>query len=131
MWPETQAWIWLSIALLAVVLWALWRWNTYRKANAYRRAALAELEGVGDDPVAVASILRRTALVAYPRSKVANLAGDKWLAFLDARTSENAFATEMGREMTSAPYRGNTNPVVGINDCAGDWIRQHKQWEPA
>lgn len=126
MWPDTQGWIWLGLAVLAVIFLAVWRWRAARNANAYRRAALLELAGSGDDPVAIADVLRRTALSAYPRQKVAGLAGDDWLTFLDAGYSGQGFASDTGRAMLSAPYRADPTPISGLTTLARDWVQRHK-----
>ena len=126
MWPETQGWIWLCLVVLALIIWSVWRVQTARNANAYRRAALAELATSGDDPAVIADVLRRTALSAYPRQKVAGLTGDDWLAFLDASYQGQGFVTDMGREMLSAPYRADAKPIRGLAALACDWVHHHK-----
>ncbi|PRY26803.1 uncharacterized protein DUF4381 [Aliiruegeria haliotis] len=125
MWPATDAWIWLGLAVLGLLGWGahiLWRrWQ----ANAYRRAALAELEAAGEDPAAIAAVLRRTALAAFPRAEVASLVGPDWLAFLDA-TSSGGFSTELGTLLTRAPY----SPQPGSPDLARlarGWVRGHRR----
>ena len=40
--PQTWGWAALTVLLLALVAWGLWRWLAQRRANAYRRAALAD-----------------------------------------------------------------------------------------
>lgn len=126
MWPETQGWIWLGLVVLVLLFLGVWRLRVVRNANAYRRAALAELAASGDDPVAIADVLRRTALSAYPRQKVAGLAGDDWLAFLDVGYNGQGFATETGRAMLSSPYRADPTPIDGLAALARDWVQSHK-----
>ena len=91
--PQTPGWIALAAVILVIGL-VLVRWGVNRhRANAYRRAALHELEEARDDPSTVAAILRRTAIAAYPREKVASLSGAQWLAFLDRTASRRGFAS--------------------------------------
>ena len=41
--PATVGWIWSGLALAVLCGWAIYRWRARYRANAYRRAALAEL----------------------------------------------------------------------------------------
>jgi len=126
LWPATEAWIWLGLVVLALIAWGLLQWRRHHRANAYRRAALAELAQAGDDPTSIASILRRTALSAYPRVDVAGLTGDAWLAFLDAQSGTQAFVGPQGHGMLAAPYTDSRAPIRGLGDMARDWVRRHK-----
>lgn len=105
-WPETAAWGWVLAVLVCLALAlgakALARW----RANAYRRAALSELRGLADAPSEQAKLLRRTALVAFPRQDVASLIGDDWLGFLDRtldRTLDRPLDQTSDRTDNAAP----------------------------
>ena len=125
MMPQTWGWVALALILLAVCLFvAMHLWRRYR-ANAYRRYAVKELEAAKDDPAAIAAILRRTALAAYPRSDVAGLTGDDWLRFLDARVSGKDFLEGSGRLVAVAPYRA-TESEPALYAVAKDWIVRHR-----
>jgi len=123
--PQTPGWIVVGIlALVSVVLALRWVWRR-RRANAYRRAALEALDVSQDDPVAIASILRRAALVAYPRSEVAALDGDRWLAFLDGTYPGSGFVNGPGSVIATAPYRPErASPEA--RRVASEWVRKHK-----
>lgn len=125
--PQTAGWAVLAailaLALLAAVVWLVRRW----RANAYRRAALAELAGAGDDPAAIATVLRRTVLAVWPRPAVASLSGEAWLAFLDRTGGGDAFATGPGRALIEAPYRAPAAaPSPDLAPLAARWIRRHR-----
>jgi Ca-activated chloride channel family protein len=125
MMPQTWGWVVLALILLAVCIFVAMRmWRRYR-TNAYRRYALKELEAARDDPAAIAAILRRTALAAYPRSEVAGLAGDDWLRFLDARVSGKDFLEGSGRQVAAAPHRA-TQSEPALYAVAKDWIVRHR-----
>lgn len=126
LWPQTAGWAWLAIALLVLLGLALRLWLAHRRANAYRRAALAEIAASGQDPLALAEILRRTALVAYPRAEVASLCGHDWLAFLDGAYGGTGFSAGPGRALASLPYR----PIDAVPDLAplvAEWVRGHRR----
>ncbi len=125
MWPETSGWLWLG-ALVLVLAGVVWRrWNLWRRATAYRRAALSELRVAGDDPAAIANILKRAALAGFPREDVASLHGADWLAFLDRVGQNSAFSgSEAGQVLAAAPYRPQTQDT-DLPGMAAKWIRTH------
>ncbi|MBE9635479.1 DUF4381 domain-containing protein [Salipiger mangrovisoli] len=123
--PQTWGWAALGLILLALALWGLWRWYRYHAANAYRRAALAELAAT-DTTAALAAILRRAALAAYPRAEVASLTGNDWTAFL-SRTGKGAFPEAAGEELRRAPYRDpQAAPSPALRHAALRWLKTHR-----
>lgn len=127
--PQTIGWAVVAAMLILLLAWCLLLWVRRRRANAYRREALAELVSARDDPVAIARILRRTALAAWPREKVANLYGAEWLRFLDAtgdNKGENGFINGPGAVLASAPYRRQAGAALGLQDLAARWIKRHR-----
>lgn len=127
--PQTAGWAvlaaMLAVALLALIAWRVRRW----RANAYRRAALAELATAGEDPAAIALVLRRTALAAWPRAEVAGLSGEAWLAFLDRSGGQPGFVEGPGRALLDAPYRSGP-PQPGLAPLAARWVRRHRAPRP-
>lgn len=127
-WPLAAGW-WLLIALVAAGLcWFLWRaWRRWRRASA-RRIALAELKQLSaayeQDGNAVQlarglSALTRRAMLAYaPRSDVAGLTGEAWLAWLDRGLPTALFASGPGRELESLPYRGQQAVTDEVDTAA-------------
>ncbi|WP_157018882.1 DUF4381 domain-containing protein [Mesorhizobium xinjiangense] len=125
MMPQTWGWVALAlILLLAGTLIAL-RIRRRNLANAYRRFAIRELDAARDDPAAIAAILRRTALAAYPRRDVAGLAGEDWLRFLDERVEGTDFLEGPGRLVAEAPYRSAKDDPA-LYRIARGWIAHHR-----
>ena len=129
MWPQTVGWIWLGLAVLFLIFIGVWRVWKWRRATQYRREALAELRAAGDDPVAISSILRRTALAVFSRDTVAGLQGTAWLEFLDKSSDAATFASsEAGRVLAKAPF----SPQASHKDLpamAEHWIKMHRRPE--
>jgi hypothetical protein len=126
MWPQTAGWIWLMLGLVIVGSVVGWKIAAWRQATAYRRAALAELRAAGDDPVAIAIVLRRTALSGFPREAVAGLHGAEWLAFLDGAAGKVRFdGSEAGVVLAKAPYTPQA-PHKDLSAMAETWIRTHR-----
>lgn len=138
LWPQTwgsRLVITLAVVMLAVSLWRLI--GRYR-ANAYRRAASRELAAIEQETAGglhsadtinvVALLVRRTALVAFPRQEIAMLSGQRWLTFLDDSFDGEGFATGPGAVMSIAPYdpRGvataDAAPLIAL---VRRWIWDH------
>ncbi len=153
LWPQTEAWLWIGLVAIVLAGWQIRRAVLHRRANAYRRAALCEIDAAGDCPAALAEILRRTALAAFPRGEVAGLYGDDWLAFLDrtgsldrtgglGRTSSLdrgrgpdrtaradggcEFRDGVGRAFAQAPYTRAPAESAALAVLARRWVRGHR-----
>ena len=118
--PATPAWFVLFALLALLASWAGWRvWRRWRR-NAYRRAALRELETAS--PADIAMILKRAALAGWPRAEVASLSGAGWAAFL-RRTAPRARLDEAAsRGLADLAYGP---AVAGARPAAARWIRYH------
>jgi len=76
---------------------------------------------------ALALLVRRTALAAFPRQEVASLAGPAWLAFLDRTYGGDGFSHGPGRALSLSPYTpqrggGDMQPLI---ELVRRWIRTH------
>ncbi len=121
--PQTAGWWVLGALLLSALGYGLWRFMLHWRADAYRRAALSELALAPDDPAAIATILRRAALAAYPRDEVAGLAGADWIPFL---RDTGSFPEAAGPTLVRAPYAPGGD--AGILREAGElWVRTHRR----
>jgi hypothetical protein len=130
-WPPPFGWWVLAAELLAfAVLFGGWLALRYR-GNAYRRAALRDLRALttaapSDLAPAIASLLKRTALAAYPRVAVANLTGGAWSAFLDRTGTFPAATAAMLVRATLDPSRTlDEAEMRAILAAAQRWIRRH------
>ena len=114
-WPLAPGW-WVVVALALVACGYLLRlYLEKRSRGAARRHALqelsrltAEFERHGDVIAfssAMSELLRRTMLAYAPRSEVAGLTGDEWLAWLDRDLDRPRFQADAGRKLLELPYR--------------------------
>ncbi len=140
--PQTIGWPIAAGVLLLALAWAGWRaWRRYR-ANRYRREALAELAALpqAPDPAqraaalrAMAALLKRTALAAWPRAQVASLAGAGWAEFLRAHAGRAAdVAPQLAALVEEAEYRGDAalaqwpdSQVRAVAAACRRWIAEH------
>lgn len=124
--PQTAGWWVLGLlVIIAGTVVAYRRYLTHQR-NAYRAAALAEIDAAATDTAKVAAILRRTALVAYPRRDVAGLSGEAWLQFLDRESGTTRFSDGPGRALLAAPYQPAPGADAGVIAAAKAWVRDHK-----
>ena len=123
-WPLAAGW-WVLLAVLAAVavLVAFRAWRRWR-STAYRRAALREL-ATAANASAIAEILKRTALVAYPRKDVAALSGAAWLAWL-AQTGRRRLPADVTAALTTGVFATEeAENIAPVATFAADWIRNH------
>lgn len=137
-WPPAPGWLWLLAILGVLVALALLRGLIHWQRNRYRREALAELRhlehsaGEGNTEallLALSTLLKRVALTAYDRERVAGLTGTAWFAFLD-RTGGTTFGEGLGQALASANYREcdagwDANTTRALIAEVRTWIRCH------
>jgi hypothetical protein len=142
-WPPAPAWYWVLGWLLALALAfairALLRWQH----NRYRREALAELSR--QEPAlfdlqrraaalaSLAELLKRAALSAWPRRKVAALTGSEWIAFLDRTGGTNAFSQGHGSLLEGVSYDPRTAAALDESTLrelvalVRHWLAHHRR----
>ncbi|WP_170344187.1 DUF4381 domain-containing protein [Ruegeria atlantica] len=123
--PQTWGWLALAVILLGFVGLVCVLFVRRRRANAYRHQALAELANPDITSAKVAEILRRTALVAYPRKQVAGIHGEDWLSFLSQTSDDSTFLSNTGQSLIEAPYK-DLPPNRALTQLARHWVKSHK-----
>lgn len=134
LWPQTWPLRIVVAVAVAGLLVGIVRLARSWHRNRYRRAALAELAriegGLGaaapaDASVALATLVRRTALAAFPRDQVASLAGPAWLSFLDRTANTTDFSEGAGRSLEMGAYRPAPEDARSLIGAVRHWIRAH------
>ncbi len=122
--PRTVVWLVVGLWLVAAML--LVARKTYRswRRNRYRRAALAELNSI-ESAGSLAALLKRTALVAYPRTEVASLYGAEWADFLRRSCPRDRVVDESADALATVAYRRDGD-VDALVRPARRWIRGHR-----
>lgn len=142
--PQTIGWPVAGAIVLALLVFAGWRWWRRYRANRYRREALAELArlraGMTASPAAraqaltdMAELLKRTALAAWPRAQVASMAGAEWAQFLQANAGKAGAAVPvLAALVNDAQYRDAAalaqwpeTQVTATATACQQWIAGH------
>jgi len=124
-WPLAPGW-WLVMVLAIVALGYLLRLYLHKHARgAARRYALRQLNeltaefeqhhDVFEFSSQMSELLRRTMLAYAPRTEVAGLTGDEWLAWLDRDLDQPRFQSDTGRKLLELPYRRPGDDISGLD----------------
>jgi hypothetical protein len=133
--PQTWGWALLAALLLSALLFlGIAALRRYRN-NAYRREALRELvrleneigdaESRGSAFPELAELLKRTALAAWPRAKIAALTGEGWLRFL---VNSGGAAEGLSYLFNDLEYRNDTTFSSVSEGSARKSIGAARQW---
>lgn len=134
LWPPAPGW-WLLLLLGLAALALLGRQGLRLQRRRRRRARiLAELDRLEGAEMqgqalvaAVSALLKRVALTRYPRTEVAALSGEAWLAFLDRSGGDGRFARGAGRALADGAYAPETSGLdeQALLAVARDWLRRN------
>ncbi|KEA09353.1 DUF4381 domain-containing protein [Rhizobium rhizogenes] len=135
--PQTWGWLALVVVLVALITVLLVRQVKHYRANRYRREALLELQALEReilDPAkrqqamrALAALLKRTALAAWPRDDVASLSGAAWIHFLRSQ-EDDGVADALATLLNDFEYHGDGSMKTMPFNIAGDVVASARQW---
>lgn len=133
-WPLAPGWYLLFVMCLTLftlgLIWIIYRHHrgiAKRQALILLNAYEKQFELDRQSPVAaarVSELLKRVALVYYPRHQVAKLHGQDWLIFLN-NTSPNLSFQDVGFELLQLPYAPMSQDTFRIKELfrlAHVWI---------
>ena len=133
-WP--LAWGWCALIVTAIILIALVFFIIRRRKNNQqpKQEALSYFTNSQSSdrlsPSEAQRILRQAALSYFPREKVAGLAGDDWLKFLDAQLKKPLFVEKQAQwqqslyqDTTSMNDKQRQSQQQLVDDCE-TWLRK-------
>ena len=132
--PQTSGWLWLGLALVALIIRFCWRRVRHWYQNRYRREAVKRLQSLAQAPaqdtvlIEINRLLKLTAMAAFPREQVARLSGSEWVHFLNGCCTTAPFCDELGPFLAAGAYRGQVPPIQArqrLFDACNSWIREH------
>lgn len=138
--PQTWGWAALAVVIAILGAWLYVRARRAQEARRYRVEALAELDVLeskvesdmlrAEGLAALPPLIKRVALVAWPREAVASLSGPAWIDFLHARSGGPALPDALERLLDDGEYRP-TLATIGADEArasiraARTWIEDH------
>ena len=139
-WPPAIGWWLLAIIIIASLAALIFFVRQKKSRNAYRVAALAELNRAqkncannADYLQALSIVLRRTAISAYGSGFNPSLKGTAWLEWLDAQCDKTRqqFSQGIGTALLIGPYQKNPDyDRAALHQLATVWIIEHRnRWQ--
>ena len=136
-WPA-PGWGVLALLVIAVISWGGYRLFKYWQENRYRSIAGKELNSIysryqesPDSRIFLSefqSLLKRVALHAYHRDKVAALNGELWVDFLDKSCGSNEFRMGAGQALIDSIYTKELEADIDqLLNLGHFWIKKHKR----
>jgi len=135
-WPPAPGWWVLAVLLLVLMVWltrfALRRYRLHRQ----RQQLLAMLDALTGQPdnatpktiTELSILLRRLALMRFPRQQVAALTGSEWLSFLDRSGGDGGFSHGPGQVLATGPYQPALPADVDLTALSAllhEWIKKN------
>lgn len=135
-WPLAIGWIILFCFIIALSLLTLFYIRRYYQRGRARRCGLRLLiqyekdyqQGASSQIVSakISEILRRVALVYFPREEIAGLQGELWLNFLN-KTGKGINFNEVRESLLVLPYQPEHPADLSLLfSCAKKWIKQRR-----
>jgi hypothetical protein len=136
-WPPAPGWWVLAAIALGLATWAgilLWRQIRIRRQ---RRRILALLERMEQSSKGAATpeflaqlsrLMRRLALMRFPRHEIASLTGIRWLQFLDSSGGNGQFSQGPGKVLAQGPYMRELPDEVdsrALTTVIRQWIQRN------
>ncbi len=141
-WPLAIGW-WLLLILSFIVMVGLFLiYKKHKKKWGYRKQALYLLEQTfkkwkakkssnEDTCHELLTLLKRTAITAYPDQSISSLHGEAWLDLLNSQTPSPLFDKAMRNVIRTQQYQKKVNVDINtLKNICEQWIKQHKsQWK--
>jgi len=142
-WPPAVGWWLLVLAGIVLVLLGYWGFKYYFRPN-IRKDAMIELDKLNQGLkqgrshhqfyINASVLVRRIAITIFGRRKVAGMAGETWLKFLDETSGTTFFTSGNGRLLITAPYMSfdisdnKQEPDVSSDEEVEQFYNTVKSW---
>jgi len=136
-WPPAPGWWLLAVIGIGISYWLTKRIWRYLKMRQQRKLMLDLLEQIEQscsnttptECLALLSrLLRRLALMRFPRHKIAPLSGKEWLHFLDESGGNGQFSQGPGQVLADGPYvrsLPDNHDHHALAELVRDWIKKN------
>lgn len=135
-WPLAPGWYLLSVMIILILFSIIFLGLRYHHNNRAKRQALRVLKRYHEEYLQQANsqltaarlseLLKRVALVYYPRTRVASLQGQAWVDFLNATANHCDFNT-VREHLIETPYQSpkpcDLSPLFAV---IKQWITQRR-----
>lgn len=137
-WPLAPGWYGLAFTILLFLIYAvftLMRRSKQRRAKTQAFLLLAEYEQqyrqhpeIREISARVSALLKRVALVYFPREQVAGLYGKSWIEFLNNTSTDIDFSV-LSDCLSVLPYRDDVPAadLLPLFKSAKAWIKQRSE----
>lgn len=134
--PAPGWWLLALLVLVSVVgaVICLWR---YRQRNYYRRLASKQLQQLWNNSLTSGdfanyceqanTLVKRTALTAFPRQQVAALYGDSWVDFLAKSGSIDKSQLALLAELYRSPEALTETQCLQLHQQLAAWLKHHRE----
>lgn len=125
--PQTAGWYAIFTITGLLLIWTIVHFARKWSSNRYRREALRELSLL--HPSEFSALLKRTALAAWPRERVASLNGQAWLTFLDEAVGDETFLHSPAKQIEELALRPeilSSDDERSLRETVATWIRRHR-----
>lgn len=125
--PIASGWYILVILSLIIICTLLW-WklikNKYKKQKLQAYAILAKIEKDQTEEMLsqVSILIKRVAIMKFPKEKVHTLFGEKWLEFLDKTGKTQDFTTGAGRYLLNIYQVSKVPNPDKFFTCVKQWL---------
>ncbi len=136
--PPAPGWYALGISILLLFGWFSVQKYLAWKRDKYRREAMIELDKLGEELADSASyqqilvqlpqLVKRTAMAAYGRNRVASLNGIDWLTFLNKTGSTDVFTEGDGKLLSDCSYQSTAKLAAFTREQVSRLYRAVYQW---
>jgi hypothetical protein len=132
--PQTSGWVLMLLLLIAVLVYRCSLALRHTIRNAYRRAALTQLDtltGEDSDYQKLPQLIRKTALYGFDREDITPLTGTAWEHWLDEQCPGSLFSSSqysgLINQLAFAPDLPlESQQLSALKEQVSFWIKHHR-----